>query len=128
MLVKKKNTDDYYALKIMSIRCIINTKQVDHVYSEKRILMKLTHPFIVTLYVATAFNPPSSLISIRFSHWSNVDKKCLYLLFDFVPGGELFSYLRASGRFGNRMSRFYAAEIVTALDYMHSRNVVSNYY
>lgn len=51
MLVKKKDTEDYYALKIMSIRCIINTKQVDHVYSEKRILAKLTHPFIVTLYV-----------------------------------------------------------------------------
>jgi protein kinase X len=46
------------------------------------------------------------------------------LLFEFAPGGELFSYLRASGRFGNRMSRFYAAEIVTALDYMHGRNVV----
>uniref|UniRef100_A0A914V1Z2 Uncharacterized protein n=1 Tax=Plectus sambesii TaxID=2011161 RepID=A0A914V1Z2_9BILA len=106
MLVKKKKTEDYYALKIMSIRCVINTKQVDHVHSEKRILMKLTHPFIVTL------------------HWTSVDEKCLYLLFDFVPGGELFSYLRASGRFGNRMSRFYAAEIVSALDYMHSRNVV----
>ena len=46
------------------------------------------------------------------------------MLMEFVPGGELFSYLRNMGRFNNSTANFYASEIVTALDYLHIRNIV----
>ena len=46
------------------------------------------------------------------------------MLLEFVPGGELFSYLRNYGRFNNAWSNFYACEIVSALDYLHSKNIV----
>ena len=46
------------------------------------------------------------------------------MLMEYVPGGELFSYLRNYGRFNNSMANFYASEIVCALDYLHSRTVV----
>ena len=46
------------------------------------------------------------------------------MLFDFVCGGELFAYLRAANRFANEMAVFYASEIVMALDYLHSLNII----
>lgn len=46
------------------------------------------------------------------------------MLLEFVAGGELFSYLRAAGRFSGRTSCFYAAEIICALDYLHSKHIV----
>jgi len=46
------------------------------------------------------------------------------MLLDFVCGGEMFAYLRAAQRFTNDMSVFYAAEIVMALDYLHSLNII----
>ncbi|EPQ05950.1 Serine/threonine-protein kinase PRKX [Myotis brandtii] len=46
------------------------------------------------------------------------------MLMEFVPGGELFSYLRTRGRFSNTAGQFYAAEIVCALDYLHGRGIV----
>ncbi len=46
------------------------------------------------------------------------------MLLEFIPGGELFSYLRNAGRFNNKTANFYAAEIVSALDYLHARAIV----
>lgn len=57
-------------------------------------------------------------------HWAYNDTKFLYMLFDYAPGGELFSYLRCAGEFCPNTARFYAAEIVLALDYLHTINVV----
>jgi len=46
------------------------------------------------------------------------------MLFDYMPGGELFSYLRVEGHFSNETSRFYASEILLALEYLHSKNII----
>lgn len=59
-----------------------------------------------------------------FRLWSGRDEARVYMLFEFVAGGELFSYLRAAGRFAGPTSCFYAAEIVSALDYLHNKHIV----
>ena len=46
------------------------------------------------------------------------------MLFEFVIGGELFSYLRAAVRFTTQAANFYTSEIVSALDYLHSLDIV----
>lgn len=46
------------------------------------------------------------------------------MLMDYVPGGELFSYLRNRGRFSNGTGLFYSAEIVCAIEYLHSKEIV----
>lgn len=46
------------------------------------------------------------------------------MLFEYVCGGELFSYLRNAGRFSTSTGNFYASEIVSALDYLHTRSIV----
>ena len=52
------------------------------------------------------------------------DNTNLYMLLEYVVGGELFSHLRRAGRFTNDMTRFYASEIVLAIEYLHSKNIV----
>ena len=85
---------------------VIRLKQVDHVKNEKNILSEIHHPFIVDLL------------------WYYKDKNLLYMLFPYVCGGELFSYLRSAGRFNSHTSLFYSVEIVSALEYLHSLSIV----
>ena len=46
------------------------------------------------------------------------------MLLEYVVGGELFSHLRRAGRFTNDMTRFYASEIVLAIEYLHSKDII----
>lgn len=83
---------------------VIKLKQIDHVRHERAILGDVSgHPYITNLLAS-------------FS-----DRDFLYLLLDYVPGGELFSYLRKLRRFEEGMARFYAAEIVLVLEYLHEQ-------
>jgi protein kinase X len=85
---------------------VIRLKQVQHVKQEKDILMSISHPFIVNMVA------------------SFQDDRRLYMLMEFVNGGELFSYLRKEGRLSTEASRFYISEIVLAFNYLHDRNIV----
>lgn len=84
---------------------IIELKQIDHIKNEKNILAGANHPFIVNL--VEAFQ----------------DKLNLYLVFDFVQGGEIFRLLRKENIFPNDVALFYIAEITLALQYLHERKV-----
>ncbi|XP_065888744.1 cAMP-dependent protein kinase catalytic subunit PRKX-like [Dysidea avara] len=106
ILVRDNPTSKFYALKVMNISEVIKLQQVQHVNSEKEILSHISHPFIVNL------------------NWTHHDNRFLYMLLDFVIGGELFAYLRAAQRFTNDMAVFYSSEIVMALDYLHSLNII----
>merc|ERR1712059_119662 len=70
------------------------------------ILERVRHPFLVELL------------------WSHQDSSFLYMLFPYVVGGELFTYLRRAGKFSPSSVLFYSAEIVSALDYLHSMGVI----
>ncbi|ROT35377.1 protein kinase DC2 [Sodiomyces alkalinus F11] len=95
---------EVYALKILRKTDVIKLKQVDHVRHERKILADVSgHPFITNLLCS-------------FS-----DHDSLYMLLDYVPGGELFSYLRKMRRFDESTSKFYAAEIVLVLEYLHEQ-------
>lgn len=59
-----------------------------------------------------------------FRHWTHHDRTFLYMLFEYVSGGELFTYLRNAGRFSSGTSNFYTAEIVSAIEYLHHRSIV----
>ena len=64
----------------------------------------------------------SSFSPSRF--WTHHDNRFLYMLLEYVAGGELFTYLRTVHRFDNPTSIFFASEIVMALDYLHSQDMV----
>ncbi|XP_035873119.1 cAMP-dependent protein kinase catalytic subunit PRKX isoform X2 [Phyllostomus discolor] len=105
-LVQLKTAKRFFALKVMSIPEVIRLKQEQHVHNEKSVLKEVNHPFLVKLF------------------WTHHDERFLYMLMEFVPGGELFSYLRNCGRFSNSAGLFYSAEIVCALEYLHSKEIV----
>lgn len=102
----KLRGDHHLALKMMKKSVVLQLKQVDHIRSEKAILSSIQHPFIVNL-----------LASFQ-------DSKKLYMLMEYVVGGELFSFLGQVNRLDNENARFYAAEITLAFDYLHSQNIV----
>lgn len=105
-LVRHKESSRYLALKILKKNEIIRLKQVEHIMSEKAILAQVEHPFIVNL-------------SATYK-----DAKSLYMLMEYVPGGEIFSHLRKAGRFSNDTTRFFAGSIVLAIQYLHAKDIV----
>ncbi|CAJ2503746.1 Uu.00g111400.m01.CDS01 [Anthostomella pinea] len=93
-----------FALKILRKAEVIKLKQVDHVRDERQILSDVAgYPFITELI--TTFS----------------DHDSLYMLLDYVPGGELFSYLRRHRRFPEEWAQFFAAEIVLVLEFLHEK-------
>ena len=106
MQVRKKDNNKIYAMKVLRKDAIIARKQVAHTRSEKAILQKIDHPFIVNLHFAF-----------------QTDKK-LYMILDYVNGGELFFHLKKEGKFAEPRVRMYSAEIVLALAHLHSFGIV----
>ncbi|KAK3990594.1 camp-dependent protein kinase type 2 [Cladorrhinum sp. PSN332] len=105
-LVQSKHNQRFYAVKVLKKAQVVKMKQVEHTNDERRMLAEVKHPFLITL-------------------WGTFqDARNLYMVMDFVEGGELFSLLRKSGRFPNPVAKFYAAEVTLALEYLHSRNII----
>lgn len=102
-LAKDKATGEIYALKILKKAEILKLKQVDHVVSEHTILADIDHPSLITL---CGFDQ---------------DSRHLYLLMEYVSGGELFSHLRAQGYLSSEDTRFYAGQVALMFEYLHSK-------
>ncbi|KAL9552847.1 hypothetical protein MBANPS3_003572 [Mucor bainieri] len=105
-LVQSRVNARYYAVKVLKKSEVVRLKQVEHTNNEKHILESVAHPFLVNM-------------------WGTFqDTVNLYMVMDYVPGGELFSVLRRSKRFPDHVAKFYAAEVILAIEYMHSKNVI----
>merc|ERR1719380_48735 len=104
--VTHKTSGNIYALKTLKKASIIKMKQVDHIVSEKSILQTLKHPFIVNM-------------------WGSFhDQRYIYMVLEYIVGGEFFTHLRKAGRFDNEQSCFYGAQIASIFEYCHSKNIV----
>eukprot|EP00002_Diphylleia_rotans_P028532 TRINITY_DN5764_c0_g2_i3.p1 TRINITY_DN5764_c0_g2~~TRINITY_DN5764_c0_g2_i3.p1 ORF type:complete len:326 (-),score=64.84 TRINITY_DN5764_c0_g2_i3:1499-2476(-) len=106
MLVRKIDSGKVYAMKVMRKQAIIDRKKVAHIQTEKKILQTSNHPFV---------------IGLRYSFQTS-DK--LYIVIDFLAGGELFFHLKQDVRFPEDRVRFYAAEIVLGLEHLHDNGVI----
>ncbi|KZT70610.1 Pkinase-domain-containing protein [Daedalea quercina L-15889] len=107
MQVRKKDTQRIYALKtIRKANIAQRPGEITHILAERTVLALVNNPFIVPL---------------KFS-FQSPDK--LYLVMSFVNGGELFYHLQREGKFDEGRSRFYAAELLCALEHLHGFNVV----
>jgi len=63
-------------------------------------------------------------VAIMLRLWTDHDNRYLYMLFEYLCGGELFTYLRNAGQFADGTCLFYAAEIISALEYLHGLSIV----
>jgi protein kinase A len=105
-LVQSNHNHRFYAMKVLKKAQVVKMKQIEHTNDERRMLNRVRHPFLVTLW----------------GTWQ--DSRNLYMVMDFVEGGELFSLLRKSQRFPNPVAKFYAAEVTLALEYLHSHQII----
>ena len=106
MLVRKKDTQQLYALKTIRKDKLGDTKKLNMVIRERSVLVQMRHPFIVELKFA----------------FQTLSK--FYLGMDFIPGGELFYHMDRRGRFQLPEVRMFIAEIALAFDYLHSQNII----
>ena len=79
---------------------------MEHTKTERNVLEAVSHPFIVNMIYA--FQTP----------------KKLYFILEYCPGGELFFHLSRAARFSEGRCRFYAQEILLAIEYLHSHDIV----
>ena len=107
LLVRKKDTGGIFAMKILQKRKVVARNQVEHTKAERSVLERMRHiPFIVHV------------------HWAFQTPENLFLVLDYVPGGELFFHLKEHGRFAENAVMFYAAQMVLALEEIHRIGVV----
>jgi len=106
LLVRKMDDKKIFAMKILDKATIVEKEEVEHTRSEKSILTKLDHPFLIKL------------------HYSFQTPEKLYLIMDFVNGGELFFHLQQQQIFNEETAKFLCGEILLALEYLHSNGIV----
>lgn len=106
ILCREKATAQLYAIKILKKSVIIAKDEVTHTLTENRVLQRTKHPFLTQL---------------KYSFQTS-DRLCFIM--EYVNGGELFFHLSKVRIFTEDRTRFYGAEIVLALGYLHSHNIV----
>ena len=106
ILVKYFNNNKIYAMKILKKEEIIKRKQINHTKTERLLLEKLKHPFIAQLQFAFQ------------------DSKNLYLVTEFLQGGELFFHIKRKTCFEESTAKFYMAQLFLAIDYLHTNGYI----
>merc|ERR1719444_518980 len=93
-------------MKMLRKEDVVKRNQVEHTRTERSVLESVSHPFIVTLHFA--FQTP----------------KKLYLVMEYCPAVSFFFHLSRAGRFSEGRCKFYSAEIILAIEYLHSLTVI----
>lgn len=105
-LVRSQHNQRFYAIKVLRKQHVVKMKQVEHANNEHHVLSMVRHPFLINLW--GTFQDPTFL----------------YLVMDFVPGGELFTLLRQSRHFPHQVAKFYISEVALAIDFLHKHDII----
>lgn len=105
-LVRKNGTNNLFAMKMLKKEFLKARNQISHTKSERQILAGSECPFIVKLFYAFQ------------------TQERLYMVLEYMQGGEMFFHLQRERRFKEDRCRFYCAELVLALGYLHSKGII----
>eukprot|EP01114_Cavostelium_apophysatum_P008622 TRINITY_DN2123_c0_g1_i1.p1 TRINITY_DN2123_c0_g1~~TRINITY_DN2123_c0_g1_i1.p1 ORF type:complete len:677 (+),score=141.54 TRINITY_DN2123_c0_g1_i1:144-2174(+) len=103
---KEIKTGQEFAVKMLNKKHILSSKKEKYVHTERNIFNSLSHPNTVKLWYT--FQDPTNL----------------YYVLELCPNGDLASSIKKLGRFPEECARFYAAEIISGLEHMHSKGIV----
>lgn len=110
VLIRKKASGQLFALKSMKKKYIEKKGQAKRVMMERDILTSIDNQFLIKI------------------HASFQDEKKLFLVLEYCPGGELFGLLSKRKRLTENEARFYAAQVLLVLEYLHSQNIIYREY
>ncbi|XP_043229199.1 serine/threonine-protein kinase tricornered-like isoform X2 [Amphibalanus amphitrite] len=100
-LVQKKDTGHVYAMKVLAKAKMLETEQVAHVRAERDILVEADHQWVVKMY------------------YSFQDAINLYLIMEFLPGGDMMTLLIKRDTLSEECCQFYVAEVALAIESIH---------
>ena len=108
LLVRLKATNKIYAMKILEKKLLKIKKQQSHTKTERDLMVRINCPFIVN--IKSAFQ----------------DETNLYLVSEFMQGGDMFFHLHDGGIivFNTEKTKFYIIELILALEFLHKNNMV----
>jgi serum/glucocorticoid-regulated kinase 2 len=106
LLVKKKDTNELFAMKILKKENVERRKQEKHVRTERDVLINIDHPFVIKFF------------------YSFQNERKLFFALEYCPGGELFNLLQKKKRFSEDQARFYSAQMILALEHLHEKDII----
>lgn len=106
VLVQGRIDRKLYAMKVISKKLLRKKNNVSYMKSERDILTKVHHPF---------------LVSLQFAFQSDTK---IFLVMDFLGGGELFLHLRRRGLIREHEVQFYLGEMILAVDFLHQKGII----
>uniref|UniRef100_A0A6B2L7Y0 Protein kinase domain-containing protein n=1 Tax=Arcella intermedia TaxID=1963864 RepID=A0A6B2L7Y0_9EUKA len=104
--VEDKNTKRIYAMKVLKKSHLLKKRAITCTITEKDILKQVRHPLIIKLY----------------STFQTTER--VGFVMEYINGGQLFYHMRKVCNFDEDTTRFYSAEIITALEYLHSQHII----
>ena len=104
--VRNKVDKEIYAMKVISKKVLRKKNSVENMRAERDILTKVDHPFVVNLKCSFG------------------TEKKLFLVMEYLHGGELFFHLRKQGLLLEDTARFYVGEILLALEHLHQKGII----
>lgn len=105
-LAKKKKTGDFYAIKATPKERTREKNEIDMILKERNILLQLVSPYMIRFF------------------YSIIGLHNLYIVMEYMPGGDLASVLCGVGKFSESSAKFYTAEVVAALEFLREHNII----
>ncbi|CDW73224.1 protein kinase 2 [Stylonychia lemnae] len=105
-LVKKRKSGQLFAMKVLKKHDVLKRNQIEHTKAERQILQHVTSPFLVNM------------------HYAFQTEEKLYMVMDFMNGGELFYHLNKERTFNEDRIRYHVAEIVLAVESLHKAGII----
>lgn len=129
ILCREKGTGYLYAIKILKKEVIIAKDEVAHTLTENRVLQTTNHPFLIVSRKSVADSEfilffvivGDGTQALKYS-FQTAERLCFVM--EYVNGGELFFHLSRERIFSEDRTRFYGAEIVSALGYLHEQGII----
>ena len=106
LLVRFKSNNQLYAMKILMKSHIKSTHQEEHTKAERDLMVQIDNPF---------------LLNIKFAFQ---DETKLYIVSNFMQGGDMFYHLHFESKFSEKKAKFYLIEIILGLEYLHKNNMI----
>ena len=106
LLVRFKSNNTLYAMKILRKDQIKLKHQEEHTKTERDLMVKINNPFIV---------------NIKFAFQ---DESKLYIVSDFMQGGDMFYHLHSQKKFEEKKAKFYTIELILGLEFLHKNNMI----